>query len=361
MIARVNVAQTFKNPDARWVEGVYVFPLSRNGAVDHMIMRIGDRVIEGKIQERQAAKRQYEAAKRSGRKAGLVEQERPNIFTASVANIPPHGTITVEISYQQPVDVADGLYSLRFPMVVNPRYIPKGPQIAGVGGTGWAANTVGVPDAERITPPMRDPAIGKDNPVQIARRSEAGHAGDRLRSLYHPVTIRESAGNDYHMALAKGPVPADRDFVLEWQPHPGAVPKAALFQEQHDGASYFLAMVVPPLRAESREMTRLPREAIFIIDTSGSMHGQSIAQAKQALRLAVDRLKPDDRFNIIGFASRPTALFTAPRLADPQSLAAARRFIDGLQADGGTEMRAALDLALDGRVDTGPRCARSCS
>ena len=353
VIARVKVAQTFKNPDARWVEGVYVFPLSRSSAVDHMIMRIGDRVIEGKIQERQAAKRQYEAAKRSGRKAGLVEQERPNIFTASVANIPPHGTIAIEISYQQPVDVADGLYSLRFPMVVNPRYIPKGPQVAGVSGTGWAANTVGVPDAERITPPMRDPAIGKDNPVQITVDLKPGMPVTVLRSLYHPVTITEAPGNDYQIALAKGPVPADRDFVLEWQPHPGAVPKAALFQEQHDGASYLLAMVVPPLRAESREMTRLPREAIFIIDTSGSMHGQSITQAKQALRLAVDRLKPDDRFNIIGFASRPTALFTVPRLADPQSLAAARRFIDGLRADGGTEMRAALDLALDGRVDTG--------
>jgi Ca-activated chloride channel family protein len=353
VIARVKVAQTFKNPDKSWVEGVYVFPLSRSGAVDHMIMRIGDRVVVGKIQERQAAKRQYEAAKRSGRKAGLVEQERPNIFTASVANIPPGETITVEISYQQPVDIADGLYSIRFPMVVNPRYIPKSPQVAGIDGTGWAANTVGVPDAERITPPMRDPAIGKDNPVRIAVDLKPGMPVTGLRSLYHPVTVSEAEGGEYHVALANGPVPADRDFVIEWRPQPGAAPKAALFQEQHEGASYFLAMVVPPRRDDGQKLARLPREAIFIIDTSGSMHGQSIEQAKQALRLAVDRLKPEDRFNVIGFASLPTALFTAPQPADPQALAAARRFIDGLQADGGTEMRAALNLALDGRIDTG--------
>jgi Ca-activated chloride channel family protein len=353
VIARVTVAQTFKNTDKGWVEGVYVFPLSRKGAVDHMLMRIGDRVVEGTIQERQTAKRQYESAKRSGRKAGLVEQERPNIFTASVANIPPGETIAVEISYQQPVDIEDGLYSIRFPMVVNPRYIPKSPEIAGVGGTGWAVNTAMVPDAERITPPMRHPAIGKDNPARISVDLTAGMPVGDLRSPYHRVTIGEIESGKYRIALADGPVPADRDFVVEWRPQPGAAPKAALFREKHDGASYFLAMIVPPRRDGSRTMERLPREAIFIIDTSGSMHGQSIQQAKQALRLAVDRLKPEDRFNVIGFASQANPLFPEPQAADPQSLAAARDFIDRLQADGGTEMRGALDLALDGKIDSG--------
>jgi Ca-activated chloride channel family protein len=183
-----------------------------------MIMRIGDRIVEGRIQERETAKRQYEAAKRSGRKAGLVEQERPNIFTASVANIPPGESIVVEISYQQPVDIEDGLYSIRFPMVVNPRYVPESPQVAGIGGTGWAVNTVTVPDAERITPPMRHPAIGKANPVRIAVHLSAGMPVTDLRSPYHQVAVSEAGGNAYAIALAAGEVPADRDFVVEWRP-----------------------------------------------------------------------------------------------------------------------------------------------
>ncbi|MGH6914742.1 MAG: VIT domain-containing protein, partial [Geminicoccales bacterium] len=353
VIARIKVAQTFMNPEAGWVEGVYVFPLSRNGAVDHLVMRIGDRVVEGVIREREAARRQYESAKRSGRKAGLVEQERPNIFTASVANIPPGESIVIELSYQQPVDIEDGLYSLRFPMVVNPRYIPESPQVAGVGGTGWAVNTTGVPDAERITPPMRHPVIGKDNPVSITVNLRPGMPVTDLRVPYHKVTINEADGHAYAVTLADGPVPADRDFVVEWRPEPGTAPKTALFRERHDGATYVLAVVVPPRRGDAARVEALPREAVYIIDTSGSMHGQSIRQAKQALRLAVDRLDPDDSFNIIGFDSRPTALFGAPRRADPQAIEAARDFIDGLKADGGTEMRRALDLALDGRSDTG--------
>lgn len=353
VIARVTVAQTFRNPDSGWVEGVYVFPLSRKGAVDHMLMRIGDRIVEGRIEERRAAKRQYETAKRSGRKAGLVEQERPNIFTASVANIPPGGTITVEISYQQPVEIRDGLYSLRFPMVVNPRYIPEGPQVAGLSGSGWAMNTADVPDAERVTPPMRDPEIGNANPVQLAVRLAPGMAVTGLRSRYHKVAVTEPEAGIYHLALADGPVPADSDFVVEWRPQAGAEPKAALFRERHDGETYILAMIVPPQRDAAAALERLPREAVFIIDTSGSMHGQSILQARQALRLAVDRLTPADRFNIIGFANQPTALFAAPQTADAQALVAARTFIDGLNAEGGTEMKRALDLALDGRIDTG--------
>lgn len=353
VIARVTVSQTYLNPDSGWVEGIYVFPLSRKGAVDHMLMRIGNRIVEGRIEERKAAKRQYEAAKRSGRKAGLVEQERPNIFTASVANIPPGESIIVEIAYQQPVEIKDGLYSLRFPMVVNPRYIPKSPQVAGVGGAGWAANTVTVPDAERITPPMRDPALPRENPVIVNLRLAPGMPVTGLRSLYHPIKITEPEPGDFRITLADGAVPAESDFVVEWRPQAGGEPKAALFREQHGGETYILAMIVPPERDDTATLARLPREAIFIIDTSGSMHGQSILQAKQALRLAVDRLTTADRFNIIGFASSPTALFAAPQPADAAALSKARVFIRGLRAEGGTEMRRALDLALDGKVDTG--------
>ena len=351
MIARVKVMQTFKNPDNEWVEGVYIFPLSRKAAVDHMLMHIGERVVEGRIEERKAAQKQYQKAKRSGRKASLVEQERPNLFTASIANIPPNGLITVEISYQEAVSADDGLFSLRFPMVINPRYIPKAPQIAGIGGVGWGVNTATVPDAERITPPMRHPAAGKANPVKLAVSLNPGVPLAMLRSPYHPVQVTEKADGRYDVALRKDAVPADRDFVLEWRAETDESPKATLFAEQRDGETFLLAMVIPPARDAMSDAERLPREVVFVIDTSGSMHGQSIAQAKTALQFAIDQLKPGDRFNIIGFASKPNPLFAKATAVDQQSIWAARDFVKSLAAAGGTEMRRALDIALDDRID----------
>ncbi len=348
---RVKLRQIFKNPNAKWVEGVYVFPLSRKAAIDHLLMRIGDREIEGRIDERAAAQKKYDTAKRRGRKASLVEQERANLFTVSVANIPPNGSISIEISYQEPVGVTDGLFSLRFPMVATPRYIPKGKQVAGVGGMGWAANTATVPDAERITPAVRDPAEGLANPVELSVTLDAGMPVDSLRSPYHPVQISETVPARYQVSLKDGAVPANRDFVLEWRPVSGPLPKPVVFKEVAGDETYLLAMIMPPPRPKTLETERLPREVIFILDTSGSMHGASIDQAKQALHFALDRLRPDDRFNVIAFASAPTALFATAAMADRQSVATARIFLNSLKADGGTEMRRALELSLDDRID----------
>jgi len=157
MVVRAVVRQRFTNPSGEWVEGVYVFPLPEDAAVDHLKMRVDDRVIEGVIQERMAAKTTYEAAKKQGQRASLVEQERPNVFTTSVANIPPGAAIEIEIQYQQAARYDAGRFGLRFPMVVGPRYIPGVP-IAGTSGTGWAPDTDAAPDASRVTPPVAHPA-----------------------------------------------------------------------------------------------------------------------------------------------------------------------------------------------------------
>ena len=212
--------------------------------------------------------------------------------------------------------IEDGKFSLRFPMVINPRYIPKAPQVAGIGGVGWGVNTATVPDAERITPSMRHPAAGKANPVKLAVNLNPGMPLAMLQSPYHPVQVAAADNGNYAVTLRDGPVPADRDFVLEWRPEAAASPKATLFTEQRDGEIYLLAMVVPPARDALSDTERLPREAVFVIDTSGSMHGQSIEQAKKALHFAIDQLKPGDRFNIIGFSSKPVPLFAKPAVAD---------------------------------------------
>ena len=161
LIARTTVSQQFSNPSDEWAEGVYVFPLPEQAAVDHLRMKIGERIIEGQIQERAQAKKTYAKAKAKGQRASLVEQKRPNIFTTSVANIAPHAPITIDIEYQEVVLYDQGRFLLRFPMVVGPRYIPGRPHtIHGHSlpqpGQGWVPDTDQVPDASRITPPVLD-------------------------------------------------------------------------------------------------------------------------------------------------------------------------------------------------------------
>jgi len=344
MTARTTVTQRFANPTALWREGVYVFPLPERAAVDHLAMEIGARRIEGQIRERGEARAAYEQAKSEGRKATLVEQERPNVFTTSVAHIGPGEEISVTIEYQETLTYDAGAFHLRFPMVVAPRYVPGDVAVAGDAGTGWGANTDQVPDAERVTPPVVRPAEGLVNPVTLAVELNAGFALSAIDSPYHRIDVTESADHRYVVRLADGPVPANRDFELVWTPDVAAAPGAAVFAERKDGRTYALAMLVPPAATDAGP--RAPREAVFIVDTSGSMEGTSIAQARQALQMALDRLQPGDRFNVIEFNSATRALFGAPMPVDAATLARARSFVAALRARGGTEMKPALETAL---------------
>lgn len=366
LVARTRVAQHFTNPTGEWVEGVYVFPLPEGAAVDRMRLEVGGRVIEGVLKERAEAKRTYQAAKRAGRRASLLEQERPNLFTTSVANLDPHGTVRVTIEYQERLRYDAGSFSLRFPMVAGPRYIPGEPlrevsgalprdeeQVLSYTGTGWAADTTQVPDASRVTPPVLPPLAESPaplNPVLLRVELDAGFALARLDSPSHALDVIGGAPGEATVTFAAGAVPADRDFVLEWTPAVGEAPRAALFTEAREDATYALLMVLPP-PAPAPE-ARLAREVIFVIDVSGSMGGASIRQAKAALDMALARLADGDRFNVVAFNSATRRLFPAARAVDAFSVHHARRWVDLLSAGGGTEMAGALHAALDGGADT---------
>ncbi len=354
--ARVKVQQLFHNPSTDWVEGVYVFPLPENSAVDRMRLRIGERVIEGEIKEKEEAQRQYQKAKRQGKKASLLKQERPNIFTTAVANIGPGERVMVEIEYQQKLTYQQGQFRIRFPMVVGPRYIPGQvlgrEQVNGFSGSGWARNTTSVPDASNITPPVIDSTEGKINPVSITVNLNAGLPLARLESSYHPIESLRDEQGIHRIKLKAGDVPADRDFELVWTPKVGAAPHAALFNEQWAGENYALMMLMPPAPANSSTIS-LPREVVFVIDTSGSMHGDSIVQAKSALKMAIDRLSATDRFNVIQFNHTTQSLYPAAVDASTKNRRDALRFVNSLVADGGTEMLPALELALSQVAERG--------
>jgi Ca-activated chloride channel family protein len=350
LLARTRVVQRFHNPSADWVEGVYVFPLPERSAVDVLRMVIGDRVLEGDIQTRAKAKATYQRAKAEGRKATLLEQERPNLFTTSVANLGPGEELEVAIEYQEDLRYDSGRFNLRFPMVVGPKYIPGRTKVVGFDGSGWAANTDEVSDAARITPPVVGPESSRTHPATIHVSLDAGFRLDEIESPSHAIRVSAKENQRYSVSLVKESVPADSDFVLSWTPVVGEAPGAALFHEEWQGESYVLLMVMPP-EVETVERARLPRETIFVIDTSGSMHGDSIVQAKASLELALDRLLPGDFFNVIEFDSKASRLFAESQPAARPTVAHAKQWVQRLSAEGGTEMLSALSAALAGDAE----------
>ncbi|WP_341646942.1 marine proteobacterial sortase target protein [Thauera sp. SDU_THAU2] len=341
-LARTRVVQTFHNASDGWQEGEYLFPLPENAAVDRLRMVIGEHVVEGEIRERAAARAEFEQARASGRRTALVEQQRPNLFTTRVANIAPGARISVEIEYQQTLEWRmnedGGHYGLRFPMVAAPRYLPL------------PTTAEEIADAQHITAPVRHPAAGPAiNPVRMRVELDAGMPLSALRSPSHALRVDAPHANRRVVEFADGAAPAERDFVLEWTLAAGQAPRVALFAERGQDVDHALLMLMPPrLPSDGRP---LAREVVFVIDTSGSMAGASIAQARAALALALRRLRPEDRFNVIEFNSATRALFDAARPASADNVEHAARWVRKLDATGGTEMAPALAAALGGGAD----------
>ena len=355
-IARATIRQEFTNPRTRkgdWLEGIYVFPLPETAAVDHLRMKIGERIIEGQIKERAEAKKVYEQAKQEGKRTSLLEQERPNVFTTSVANIGPDEHVTIEIEYQETVRSEQDQFQLRFPMAVGQRYIPGTPVVIegqAPTGSGTMLGTDRVPDAPRITPPMHSPGQGSINPVSLSVTLNPGFPIDRVESAFHPIITIPDAEGSYHISLRADAVPANRDFQLIWHPAPRTEPIATVFTEQSNGETYAMLMLVPPTQHDEKA-PRIPRDLTFIIDTSGSMAGASIEQAKRALATALTRLTMQDRFNIIQFNHTVRSLFAVPQPVTTTTIKQALRYTEELSADGGTEVLPALRQALNSPED----------
>jgi Ca-activated chloride channel family protein len=325
-VARVHVTQKFENPSDDWVEGLYVFPLSAGAAVDELEMLVGERRIRGEIKRKQDARATYEQAKSEGRRASLVDQERPNMFTTSVANIAPHSSITVEIAYLETIAFRDGRYTLNLPLSITPRYTP-----------GAVRDDAAAPRV--ASPELVDAAVQN---AQIDVDLEPGFPLHQVYSVNHSV-LMEMTASGRHINLRSPTVPADRDFELVWTPSVTPDTYASAFAERVGNDTYVLVSLMPPQMTAERTYKR---EVLFIIDTSGSMSGTSIEQARAALRLGVERLQPGDTFNIIRFSNDATSLFPTSQPAVGINRQSATDFIDRLVADGGTEMRSALELAF---------------
>jgi Ca-activated chloride channel family protein len=316
-----------------------VFPLPAGAAVDELEMQVGERRIRGEIQRKADARATYEQAKQQGRRASLVEQDRPNMFTTAVANIAPRSSVIVEIAYLDTIAERDGRYTLSLPLAITPRYTPGiALEANGVDNVALARNvnarlgTTATP--ERVAAPTQQVSIE----VELA----PGFATGSVRSLHHAVSIRQD-GHGHRVALRGDALPADRDFELTWTSAASTAVQAAAFAERIGDETYALVTLTPPRTLAERASAR---EVLFIIDTSGSMAGPSIEQARAALQLGIDRLGPSDRFNIIRFSNDATSLYPDLQPASALTRREASRYIASLDADGGTEMRSALELAF---------------
>jgi len=337
-VARVSVTQTFRNPRKQKVEAIYTFPLSAEAAVDEMVMQIGDRIVRGTIHRREEARRIYEQARASGHVASLLDQERPNIFTQSVANIMPGEKVVITIAYSEILPYDDGAFKFVFPMVVGPRFIPGAP--TGRQGTGWAPDTTAVPDASRITPPVTPEGARAGHDIDLTVSIDAGVPILAIGSALHDVeTVRESERKAAVSLKNRKEIP-NRDFVLTYSVAAEEIRSGVLIHKEGP-EGYVAVIMIPPKQVKPEKIG--PREMIFVIDCSGSQRGKPLEQAKAAMRYFIAHMGPEDTFNIIDFNVSARALFTEPKRNTASTRAKALAYLSSLEANGGTWMGPAIE------------------
>ena len=341
-LARTTVVQNFTNPFPEKIEAVYVFPLPNRAAIDDMTLTVGDRIVKGKIKRREEARVLYEAARAKGHVAGLLDQERPNIFTQSVANIMPGEKVAVTISYVETLTYKDGAYQLVFPMVVGPRYIPGTP--TGQLGGGWAYDTDQVPDASTITPPVTPPGTRAGHDISITATVDAGLPLNVIASPSHSISIDTFKPNRAVVRLQTGATIPNKDFLLTYNVTGETIQDAVLTHREGNNG-FFTLILQPPDRVIPDEVT--PKELVFVLDTSGSMSGFPIDKAKETMALALKGLNSHDTFNLITFAGDTHVLFPEPVSATKANLRKAQEFLQSRRGGGGTEMMKAIRTALE--------------
>ena len=345
-ISRTKISQRFINTGNQWVEGVYVFPIGENAAVDRLKMRIGDRFIEGTIKEKEKARQVFETAKSEGKKAALIEQTRPNIFTNTVSNIAPNEIVIVQIEYQQKLMPKDGRWELRIPLTVTPRYKSSGLsqylQFLAEVSSDKDMTLTQVSSAPEI--PQKYPRNGEIiNPVDITVNLDPGFKIENVSSPYHDIGQRQISASN-HKIFMVGPVESNKDFLLRWSSESNEA-GVSIFKEKHAGLEHAVLTLMPPQNLSTDAVPS--REIIFVQDLSGSMSGQSLEQSKLGLELALERLKPTDSFNMVFFSDKFSSYSAQPVRATPIEINKALAVVRRLRTDGGTEMYPALSHALD--------------
>ncbi|OLT59206.1 VIT domain-containing protein [Moorena bouillonii] len=329
-MSRVEVTQTFDNPFSEPLEAVYIFPLPDEAAVDEMEIKLSDRIIEGNIKKREDAQTIYEEACSQGRTAGLLEQERDNIFTQSLAHIKPGEQIEVTLRYTDQLQFQGGNYEFVFPMVVGPRFIPGTP-IDESGDTDF------VPDASRITPPLIPPDMRSGHDIGVTVEIDAGVAITEVYSTSHQINIEqlniEQQGQILRVKLSQEDTIPNKDLILRYGIAKEHTQTTVLTHSDQRG-NHFAVYLIPALEYSTDEI--VPKDVVFVIDTSGSQMGDPLLKSQELMRRFINGLNPKDTFTIIDISDTATQLSTKPLSNTPQNCRKAINYINQLKANGGT-------------------------
>jgi len=332
VIADVKVVQTYRNEGSRPIHASYVFPASTRAAVYAMRMRIGDQVVVAKIKEREAAKQEFETAKKEGKSASLLEQHRPNVFSMSLANVMPGDQIDIELRYTELLAPSDGVYEVVYPTVVGPRYSSQ-PEASAPGEDRW------------VKSPYTRQGEKPGSTLHLSARLSAGVPIQELSCASHQVSPQWQSPTVARVTLDDAdPHQGNRDFVLRYRLAGGQIASGLILYQGED-ENFFLYMAQPPRRVTGDDIPA--REYIFVVDVSGSMDGFPLNTSKQLLKDLIGQLRPTDLFNLVLFAGDSSVLSPQSLPATQENVAAAIRLLEGQRGGGGTELLAAVRRAME--------------
>ncbi|GAB4276336.1 MAG: hypothetical protein Fur0025_01350 [Oscillatoriaceae cyanobacterium] len=334
-VSRVEVVQSFANPYNLPLEAIYKFPLPDEAAVDDMEIRIGDRIIKANIKKREEAQQIYQKAKQQGKTAALLEQERPNIFTQSVANIRPGETIEIVIRYTDSLPFDSGDYEFVFPMVVGPRYIPGGAENA-------ATNAA-------VNPPTAIPNMRSGSDINVTVEIDAGVPIWDIKSPTHQIQTQQiQTGSTTHpltqVRLSSADTIPNKDLVLRYRVA-GAKTESTVLTHADNRGGHFGVYLIPALEYQTNEI--VPKDVVFLMDTSGSQSGPPIQQSKALMERFINGLNPQDTFTIIDFANSARALSRQPLPNTAENRQKALNYISNLDANGGTELLNGINTVMN--------------
>jgi len=351
-VARVKVTQVYVNPYDAVIEATYVFPLPERAAVTSMIMHLSDRDVVAEIKEKQEAEQIYKEAVEAGHTAALMTQQRPNIFTQKVGNIPAGDRIEVELEYVDMLKYTEGVSAFIFPTVVGPRYIPGQPlPRPDQEACSRCADTDRVPDASAISPPVLRSNETSAHRINLELELAPGMPIAKLTSPSHDLSVDRQGDDRAVVRIAHGDRIPDKDFILRIDLR-GKRPAVTVLAHKNGGGNGYLTLAVqPPAFPRSGEIA--PKDLFFVVDNSGSMHGKPIEACKELVRTALRGMNPDDRFTIMRFSDYVSALSRTPLKNTPENVERGIEFIDAMGGMGGTEMLSGIRRALEGSVDPG--------
>jgi Ca-activated chloride channel family protein len=331
VIADVKVVQTYRNEGSKPINASYVFPASTRAAVYAMRMRIGDQVIVAKIKERETAKQDFDKAKKEGKSASLLEQNRPNVFSMSLANIMPQDQIEIELRYTELLVPTAGIYEVVYPTVVGPRYSSQPESSA--------------PETDRwVKSPYTRQGEKPSSTLHISARISAGVPIQDLSSTSHQIVPLWQSPTIAQLTLDDAdPFQGNRDFVLHYR-LAGDQIASGLILYQGEEENFFLYMAQPPQRVASEDIPA--REYIFVVDVSGSMNGFPLETSKQLLKDLIGQLRPSDLFNVVLFAGDSSLLSPKSLQANQENIAGALRLLDEQRGSGATELLPAIQQAM---------------